>query len=155
MSKQNIDKEIKKAKQDYNNAREDQAVGGEYANDYLHLQGIKFYKPAFAHGWVLKRLRRAGQVTASINDFPVCAAYCLAFDYNLVRNKVMNEITNSQIVQRAYEWLFENKITEETIADVFEKLVDPVFSGDEEEESADGEGKEPKAAEPSHSGGPE
>jgi len=154
MPKKNIDTKIKKTKQDYNQAREDQAIGGEYANDYLHLQKIEFYKPTFAHGWVLKRLRRAAQVTASINDFPVCAAYSLTFDHNLVRNKVMNEITNNQIVAKAYDWLFENKVTEETIADVFEKLIDPVFSGNEEE-SADGEGKEPKVAEPSPSGGPE
>ncbi|MDD5698492.1 MAG: hypothetical protein PHH77_07730 [Victivallaceae bacterium] len=154
MPKTDIDKKISKARKDYDQAREEQAIGAEYANDYLYLQGIKFFKPTFAHGWVLKRLRRSAQMAVSLNDFAVCVAYTLTFEVKLVRNKIMNEISNNQIVKRAYDWLIDNEIKESTVAEVFEKLADPVFNGDEEE-PADGEGKEPETAEQSLSGGPE
>jgi hypothetical protein len=144
MTKKN-EKAIKGARKKVKEAEQKQAVGAEFAGDYLDLQGIRFFKPTMAHIWLFQRMKTSVQCTASLSDFGVCVAYALTHKQDAVRNKLMTEVTKGQIVDRAYNFVSVKKIEIATVDEVLEKLAYKVLqirTDDEEEDTKESEKKE-------------
>ena len=144
MTKKN-DQEIKKAKKNLKDAEDKRNTGAEFAGDYLDLQGVRFFKPKFAHTWLFQRMKTSSMCTASLNDFGVCVAYALSHTQKDVRNKLMAEISNGQIVTQANMFVIDNELTMETVEEVLEKLAYKVLNistDDDEEETKEDEKKE-------------
>lgn len=103
-----IDESIKKQSAVVAAAKAEQAVGSDFAADYIEIKGIRFYRHTLAHLWLFNRLR--GQHWPSATDLGVCLGYILAHEQDTVRNRLMAEVNSGELLGNAYSFAIDHNL---------------------------------------------
>lgn len=95
-------------------ARNRAALGAEFAPDYVTLKGVKFYYKTFAHAWVIPAVigRNPG---VSVFERSMLVLYVLAQPPELVRNTILQQLDEGNIVERAMAFFDENNLDPEDL----------------------------------------
>ena len=105
---------VKKAIDQLEEARNRAALGAEFAPDYVTLKGVNFYYKTFAHAWVLPAVIGRNP-NVSVFERGMLILYVLAQPPELVRNTIMQQLDEGNIINRAMAFFEENEIDPEDL----------------------------------------
>ncbi|MEA4862721.1 MAG: hypothetical protein VB042_05390 [Victivallaceae bacterium] len=109
-------------------ARSRQAVGAEAASDYEMIDGIKFFKPTFAHTWFVQRVAAMPVSDPSLSDFGVIVTASLLMDSVAVRNEVIPLADDRQkLATWAYGMLIQFSVELDTVNTVLTGIAAPLL----------------------------
>jgi len=116
-------------------AREDAAVGAEFAEDWIEpAPGIRLYYATVAHKWVLLKLSGPQFRDLDNIDKATVMAYVLSFRMPENLTRLAAEMRKKDIFDRALTWLAENRIDPEVLGKVDTLLRHPYAAPDVEKD---------------------
>lgn len=105
---------IDQAVEKFTEARNNSALGAEFAPDYVTLKGVRFFYKTFAHAWVIPAVVGRNP-KISVFERGMLVLYVLAQPPELVRNTILQQLDEGNIVQRAMEFFDSNKLEPEDL----------------------------------------
>lgn len=121
--------EIDKAAGKYREARNDAALGPEFAPEYVLLKGQhKVWYKTFSHAWVIPAA--VGRCSkASLFEKGLLTVYILMQDPETVRNSVMQQLDEGRLLDAAFEFFASKGILPEDIEELpVDKLMQNPYS---------------------------
>jgi len=111
-----VSKQVDKLTKKVADARNNAALGSEFAPDYVEVRGVKFYYQTVAHAWVIPM---AAQRCEKLSDFEkgIVTAYLLAQPPEEVRNRCVAEIRKGEVFARALDFFISRGITPGDLSD--------------------------------------
>ena len=112
-------------------AKNNAALGAEFAPDYVTLKGVKFFYKTFAHAWVIPAaISRNAKL--SMFERGMLVLYILAQPPDLVRNTVMQQLDKGNIIDAAAAFFEKNNLTPEDLESLdAEKLMQHPYAKNE------------------------
>ena len=115
--------ESDKALDALNKARQEAAVGAEFASDCVTLKGVKFYYKTVAHAWIIPAVFNRMK-DASEFERGVVSCYLLSMTSDEVRNRAMQELAEGKLLDNAIGFFCEAGIVPEDMEKIdVEKLM--------------------------------
>ena len=122
-------KALEKAELAADLARDDAAVGTEFAEDYIFFEGVKLYRPTVAHRWVLMKLGGEGFKKLDNFDKAAIMAYILAAPMPESLSRLSAELRTGAALEAAQRWIAANNVPPEIVGAVKGLMVHP-YDGD-------------------------
>lgn len=112
-----MDPQINKAVNDVKNAKNTAALGAEFAAEYVDFKGIKVWYKTVSHAWIIPAVTARCE---GISNFEVglLTFYILTHDPEGVRNKIMQELKEGNILDKAMDYMIEHQICPEDLEEL-------------------------------------
>lgn len=99
-----------KALADLAQARNNAALGAEFAPEYVMLKGVRIFYQTFSHAWVIPAVV-SRNAKASVFEKGMLTVYVLAQPPEMVRNEIMQQLDAGNIIGAAMDFFAKNQIT--------------------------------------------
>lgn len=95
-------------------AREKAALGAGFAPEYIEVKGQRVYYKTFSHAWVIPAVMAK---YPALDNFSrgILVIYVLMQDPETVRNRIMQELEEGNIMDRALKFFEERQILPEDL----------------------------------------
>lgn len=103
-----------KAIEKYSEARNKAALGAEFAPEYMTLKGVKIWHKTFSHAWVIPAVI-SRNAFAGLFEKGMLTIYVLAHPPEMVRNEIMQQLNEGNIIEKAMEFFEKNQFTPEDL----------------------------------------
>ncbi len=111
-------------------ARDEAAVGGEFAEEYRIFEGIKLYYPTVAHRWVLMKL--GGEAFKKLDNFDKAAVMAYVLSHPMPENlgRLAAELRHGAAIDAALRWIAKENVPPEIVGVVRDLMTHPYASGE-------------------------
>jgi len=104
-------------------ARNRAALGTEFAPEYVTYKGIRLWYKTFSHAWVIPLVASRCE-KASLFEKGLLTVYVLAQPPEMVRNKILQELDEGDILGKAMDFFISNNISPDDLSELdVEKLM--------------------------------
>lgn len=107
-----MDPQINKAVNDVKTAKSTAALGAEFAPEYIKIKDVKLWYKTVSHAWVLPAVIENPKITSDFEK-GMLTFYILAHDPESVRNKIMQELKEGTITDKALDFMITNQLVPE------------------------------------------